>query len=200
MKKLNLKKILRHPWTEKILAVIYLLLGAYFTNMALDKELWRQYTVHIAITVLAIVFDILFCRLAHKILKRKALPAFRQGVRKVFSSVFRHISKIKKHFSAKERNGKIFVEGKEERSFVIESRSAKTHKNKKKMPKISKNPSEREKARYAYTAFVFKKDKDISSVLTPNEVSVRLDEKGENSEIFSNYNIARYSEETEDKV
>ncbi len=199
MKKTNVKKILHNPWTEKILAAVCLLLGAYFTDLALDDKLWRQYTLHITITLLAIFFDVLFCRLAHRMLKRKAFPALRQGMQKVFSSFFRRISKIKKRFSSKERNGKIFVEGKEERSFAIETKSAKISKNKKKMPKLSKNPSKREMARYAYTAFVFRKDKNISSVLTPSEVAVRLDEKGENREIFINYNIARYSEETADE-
>ena len=79
----------------------------------------------------------------------------------------------------------------------METRSAKNQKNKKKMPKLSKNPSKREKARYAYTEFVFKKDKNIAPDLTPSEVAVRLDEKRENEEIFINYNIARYSEEKE---
>lgn len=195
MKKENWKAVIRSPWFEKILLAVYLVAGAYFTSLALDDELWRQYTLHIFITVLAIVFDILFIRLSHKVLKRKVLPAIKAGIRKAASSVFRRISGLTKKISSKNKNGKIFVEGTEQRSFAFEIRNAKTAKNKKKMPKLPKNPTEREKARYAYTAFVFKKDKNISSVLTPSEVAVRLDEKGENSEIFINYNIARYSED-----
>ena len=195
MKKRNLKKFLRSSWFEKILLAVYLILGAYFTSLAMDDELWRKYMLHIFITILAIVFDVLFFRLAHKSLKRKVLPVLKQGIRKAFSSVFRRIGKLTRKISSKNRNGKIFVEGKDERSFAFERRNGKTEKNKKKMPKLSKNPSEREKARYAYTAFVFKKDKNISPVLTPNEVAVRLDGKGESSEVFINYNIARYSED-----
>ena len=74
---------------------------------------------------------------------------------------------------------------------VTESRA----KEEKNSPNWGENASEREKARHAYTVFVFKRDKDIPSVLTPSEVAVRLDEKGENAEIFTNYNFARYSEE-----
>ena len=195
MKKEKLKKILHSPPAEYMLLAVYLLIGAYFTNLAFDRELWRQYTLHIAITVLAVFFDVLALRLIRKILKRKAIPLLRQGISKVFSSVFRHISKITGKFSVGERNGKIFINGKEERSFAMETRNPRTQKNKKKMPKLSKNPSEREKARYAYTEFVFRKDKNIPPDLTPNEVAVRLDEKRENEEIFMNYNIARYSEE-----
>lgn len=195
MKKIKLKNFFRSHWFEKILLTIYLILGAYFTDLALNDELWRKYTLHICITIAAIVFDVLFFRLAHKILKRKVLPAIRQGIRKAASSVFRRIAKLTGKISPKNSNGKIFVEGKEERSFSFEIRNAKTAKNKKKMPKLPKNPTERERARYAYTAFVFKKDKNISPVFTPSEVAVRLDEKGENSEIFTNYNFARYSED-----
>lgn len=199
MKEINPKKILRSPWFEKLLLAAYLILGAYFTNLALDRELWRQYTLHIFITALAVFFDVLAFRLLRRILKRKAIPMIKQGVAKAFSSVFRRLSKLTGRTSLKERGGKIFVEGKEERSFAIERRGIKNSKSKKKMPKLSKNPSEREKARYAYTEFVFKKDKNIPSVLTPGEVAVYLDKKGENREIFINYNIARYSEETEEK-
>ena len=195
MKKRNLKKFFRSRWFEKILLAVYLILGAYFTDLALDGELWKKYTLHICITILAIVFDVLFFRLAHKALKRKVLPAIRQGVRKAASSVFRRIARFTRKISFKNSNGKIFVEGKEERSFAFEIRNAKTAKNKKKMPKPPKNPTDRERARYAYTAFVFQKDKNISPVLTPSEVAVRLDEKGENSEIFTDYNYARYSQD-----
>ena len=199
MKETNLNKILRSPWFEKILFAAYLLLGAYFTNLALDRELWRQYTLHIFITALAVFFDVLAFRLLRRILKRKAIPMIKQGIAKAFSSVFRRLSKITGRTSLKERGGKIFVQGAEERCFAVERRGIKNLKSKKKMSKLSKNPSEREKARYAYTEFVFKKDKNIPSVLTPSEVAVYLDEKGENREIFTNYNIARYSEETEEK-
>ena len=81
----------------------------------------------------------------------------------------------------------------------METRERKHRGNRKKLPKLAKDASEREKARHAYTVFVFKKEKDIPSVLTPSEVAVRLDEKGENRDIFINYNFARYSEEEKEK-
>lgn len=199
MKKTDLKKIWYSPLFEKLLLAVYLLVGAYFTNLAFDRELWNQYTLHTFIMVLAVFFDILAIRLLRKILKRKAIPMIKQGIAKAFSSVFRRIARITKKASSRERKGKVFVAGKEERSFAIERRRSKNSKSKKKLPKLSKNANERERARYAYTEFVFKKDKDIPSVLTPSEVAVRLDEEGENREIFINYNIARYSEETEIK-
>ena len=195
MNKMKLKKFLRSPLCGYLWLSVCLLAGAYFTNLAFDRELWKQYTLHIVITLIAAFFDISALRLLCKILKRKAVPMLRQGLSKAFSSVFRRIARLTRKFSSAGQNGKIFVEGKEERSFAIEIRNAKTVKSKKKMPKLSKNPTEREKARYAYTAFVFKKDKNISPVLTPSEVAVRLDENGENGEIFSNYNFARYSED-----
>ena len=195
MKKRNLKAMLRAPWFEKILFAVYLLLGAYFTNLALDDKLWQRYTLHIMITALALFFDILFFRLTHRILKRKVIPTIRQGIRKASSFVFRRIKNLARKVSSQTRNGKIFVEGTEERHFVMEKRNVKNIGKKKKMPKLSKNPTARERARYEYTAFVFKKDKNIPSVLTPSEVAVFLDEKGENREIFENYNVARYSEE-----
>lgn len=192
-----MKKLFYSPLFEKLLLVIYLILGAYFTNLMFDRELWNQYTLHTLIMVIAVFFDILAFRLLRKILKRKAIPMIKQGIAKAVSSVFRRIAKITGKKTSRERREKLFVVGKEERSFAIERRSSKNSKSKKKLPKLSKNPSERERARYVYAEFVFKKDKDISPVLTPSEVAVRLDKKGENREIFINYNIARYSEETE---
>ena len=192
---MKLKKFLRSPLCGYLWLSVCLLVGAYFTNLAFDRELWKQYTLHIVITLIAAFFDISALRLLCKILKRKAVPMLRQGLSKAFSSVFRRIMKITDRFTAGKHNGKIFVNGKEERCFAMETRNAKKRHSQKKMPKLSKNPSEREKARYAYTEFVFKKDKNIAPDLTPSEVAVRLDEKGENRAIFTNYNIARYSEE-----
>ena len=81
----------------------------------------------------------------------------------------------------------------------METRDRKNVRQRKKLPRLSKDASEREKARHAYTVFVFKREKDVPSVLTPSEVAVRLDEKGENRDIFINYNFARYSEEEKEK-
>ena len=77
----------------------------------------------------------------------------------------------------------------------METRERKHNRNRRKLPKLARDASDREKARHAYTVFVFNKEKDIPSVLTPSEVAVRIDEKGENADIFHNYNFARYSKE-----
>ena len=195
MKKINFKKIKASPITEKILFVVLLVLGAYFTDLALDETLWRRPTLHIFIFICAVFFDACLFRLLHKMLKRKAIPVLKDKVRKVFSALYKRIASLTKNFSGHSQNGKIFVEGKDERSFAMETRERKHNRNRKKLPKLAKDANEREKARHAYTVFVFKKDKDIPSVLTPSEVAVRIDEKGENADIFHNYNFARYSKE-----
>ena len=178
---------------------MFLVLGAYFTDLALDETLWNRPTLHILIFFCALFFDIFLFRLMHKMLKRKAIPALKNTVRKAFSALYKRIASLTKNFSGRSHNGKIFVEGKDERSFAMESRERKHNRNRKKLPKLAKDAGEREKARHAYTVFVFKKEKDIPSVLTPSEVAVRLDEKGENRDIFINYNFARYSEEEKEK-
>jgi hypothetical protein len=194
MKYTKFKKIISSPLAEKILFAVSLVLGSYFTSLALDRELWKKPTLHIFIFALAVIFDAYLLMLLRKMLKRKVFPVIRGAARKLFSAVFRRIMRVAEKFSGN-RNGKIFVDGKEERSFAVETRDRKQIKRKKKLPKLGENASEREKARHAYTVFVFKRDKDIPSVLTPSEVAVRLDENGENAEIFTNYNFARYSEE-----
>ena len=74
MKKINFKKIKASPITEKILFVVLLVLGAYFTDLALDETLWRRPTLHIFIFICAVFFDACLFRLLHKMLKRKAIP------------------------------------------------------------------------------------------------------------------------------
>ncbi len=195
MKRMNLKKIRSSPLAEKILFAVCAVLGAYFTNLALDERLLERPTLHILILLCAAFFDICLLRIIHKMLKRRVIPAVKNTARKAFSALFRRIGRIAGRFTGNIRNGKIFVEGKEERSFAVETRDRKNVRQRKKLPRLSKDASEREKARHAYTVFVFKREKDVPSVLTPSEVAVRLDEKGENRDIFTNYNYARYSEE-----
>lgn len=195
MKKRNFKKMLSSPLAEKIRFAVCAVLGAYFTSLALDDRFVKYPVLHIFIIVCAAFFDICLFRLLHKMLKRKVLPTLKNMARKAFSALFRRIGRIAAKFSGNDRGGKVFLEGKDERSFAMETRDRKQTKRKKKLPALSKDANEREKARHAYTVFVFKKDKDIPSVLTPNEVSVRLDRDGENADIFTNYNFARYSKE-----
>ena len=199
MNKINFKKIKTSPIAEKILFAVLLVLGAYFTDLTLDETLWKRPTLHILIFVCALFFDICLFRLMHKMLKRKAIPVLKNTMRKAFSALYKRIAHLTKNFSGHSHGGKIFVNGKEERSFAMEAHGRRHIKNRKKLPKLAKDASEREKARHAYTVFVFKKEKDIPSVLTPSEVAVRLDREGENRDIFINYNYARYSEEEKEK-
>ena len=195
MKKMDLKKIRSSPLAEKVIFIVLAIAGAYFTDLALDEKLLARPVLHILILLCALFFDLSLLRLLHKMLKRRVIPAVKNTARKAFSALFRRIGRIARNFTGNNRNGKIFVEGKEERSFAMETRDRKNAKQRKKLPRLSKDASEREKARHAYTVFVFKREKDVPSVLTPNEVAVRLDEKGEHKYIFTNYNFARYSEE-----
>jgi hypothetical protein len=195
LKKMDFKKIKSSPITEKILFAVLLVFGAYFTDLALDETLWKRPTLHVFIFICAVCFDACLFRLLHKMLKRKAIPVLKDKVKKAFSALYKRIAKATKKFSGRSGNGKIFVDGKDERSFAVESRDRKQAKRKKKLPALPKNADERQKARHAYTVLVFKKEKDIPSVLTPSEVALRIDEKGENADIFHNYNFARYSKE-----
>lgn|GEM_PF-1480537 len=195
MKSTKWKRLFSSGIMEKIWLAVLLLASAYFTSLALDDELWRKPTLHICVFLLAAVFDTVFLRLLHKVLKRKAIPAAKRGVKRFFSSVARGLSRLAGRIAPASRGGKIFLKGEDERSFAWESAQHREAQVRKKLPRLPKNASEREKARHAYTVFVFKRDKNIPAVLTPSEVACRLDAGGENSEIFENYNIARYSEE-----
>ncbi|MBR6744890.1 MAG: hypothetical protein IKM00_06735 [Clostridia bacterium] len=195
MKKLNFKKIRSSPITEKILFAVCAVSGAYFTSLALDEELWKRPTLHILIFICAAFFDICLVRLMHKMLRRRVLPAIRNTARRAFSALFRRIGRIAAKLAGKSHDGKIFIEGKDERSFAVEIRDRKQTKRRKKLPALAKDANDREKARHAYTVFVFKRDKDISPVLTPSEVAAQLDKNGENADIFTKYNFARYAEE-----
>ena len=195
MKRTKFKKILFSPLAEKILFAVCTVLGAYFTSLALDSRFVQRPILHIMILICAAFFDIVFFRFLHKMLKRRVLPAVKNTARKAFSALFRRIGKIAAKISGNAHGGMIFVEGKDERSFAVETRGRKQTRRKKRVPVLPKNANDREKARHAYTVFVFKKDKDIPSVLTPSEVGVLLDEKREHTDIFNNYNFARYSKE-----
>ena len=194
MKKQTFKKIISSPLAEKILFALALVCGSYFTSLALDRELWKRPTFHIFIFVLAVLFDGYLFMILKRILKRKVFPVIGSAARKLFSGMFRRIMRVAEKLAGN-RSGKIFLDGKEERCFVMETHERKHARKRKKLPRLGENASEREKARHAYTVFVFKRDKDIPSALTPSEVAVRLDGTGENRDIFTAYNYARYSEE-----
>ncbi|MBQ8497893.1 MAG: hypothetical protein IJ489_10640 [Clostridia bacterium] len=184
------------PKTGKIVCAIFLVVGLGLTWASMQKEFQKYYLLHMIVFFLAMTVDIVFLRLLYVILKRKALPFLAEKAKKAFSLVFRHIFRFADKITEKYRpKDKIFIAGENEHSFAIEINTNKVAKSRKKLPKLAKDASERERIRYEYTCFVFKRDKNISSVLTPNEVALRLDENGENRVIFENYNEARYSEE-----
>lgn len=184
------------PRAEKIVCAVSLLIGLLLTWASLQKQLQKFYLLHMVVFVLAAAADIVFFRLLYVILKRKALPFLSEKIKTAFSFVFRNILRLAGKVTEKYRpKDKIFIAGENERSFAIEINTNKVAKSRKKLPKLAKDASERERIRYEYTCFVFKRDKNISSVLTPNEVALRLDENGENRAIFENYNEARYFEE-----
>ena len=105
MKKFSFKKFASSSVGEKILFAVFLVGGAYFTDLSLDEELWRRPTLHILIFICALFFDILLIRLLHKMLKRKVIPVIRRATRKAFSSRSDRISHTVCAFSFSVRAG-----------------------------------------------------------------------------------------------
>ena len=185
------------PKTENILCVVFFAIGAVLTFLSLQQEFQKYYLLHMIVFFLAMAMDFCFLYLLYRILKRKALPLFAEKTKRAFSFLFRRLFRFASKIGEKYRpKDKIFIAGESERSFAIQIRTSKNARSRKKLPRLAKDAGEREKIRYEYTCFVFKHDKNIPSVLTPNEVALRLDTNGENRELFENYNEARYSDET----
>ncbi len=182
---------------KKCLLAVYFVCGGTCTFELTVERIRENQNLYAIMTVLAIVFDVLFFKTLFFLLKQKALPQAVNALGKLFSAVFKRIGtlveKVSDVFS--QNKDKTFVEGKNERTFVFEVRSDKAGQVRRKLPKLSKNANERERIRYEYTCYVFKRDRDISSSLTPNEVGAYLDETGEDKPIFDNYNTARYTKE-----
>ena len=195
MKKLSLR------WNRFLLAVCFVLGGTFTFELSVERVQADKY-LYAVMTVLAIVFDALFFKILFFLLNRRAIPKALTTISRVFSSVFRYIGRIVERVSDafSPNKDKAFMDGKSERTFVFETYTSGSGQMKRKLPKLSKNASEREKIRYTYTCYVFKKDKNISAALTPNEVEDYLDETGEDHEIFENYNEARYTDEKDSIV
>ena len=128
-------------------------------------------------------------------MRKNEIPNVLGGLGKIFAAAFRRIARIVERVSDTIHKDKNLVEGRSERSFVFETHSADTGRSKRKLPRLGKNATERERIRHEYAVYVFRKDKNISCALTPNEVEARLDETGEDHMIFAKYNEARYEEE-----
>lgn len=195
MKRLSLR------WNRFLLAVCFVLGGTFTFELSVERIQANQY-LYASMAVLAIVFDFWFFKILFFLLNQRAIPQTLTAISKMFSTVFRYIGRIVERVSdaISPNKDKTFMEGKSERTFVFETYTSGTGQTRRKLPKLSKNATDREKTRYAYTCYVFKKDKNISSALTPNEVEEYLDETGEDHEIFENYNEARYTNEKDSIV
>jgi hypothetical protein len=182
---------------QKLLLALYFVLGGTFTFYLTVERIREDQNIYAIVTVLAIFFDVLFFKTLFSLLNRRAIPRMAVSIGKAFSSIFRRIGRLVERVSDafSSDKDKTFMEGKSERTFVFETHTSGTGQTKRRLPRLTKNASEREKIRYEYTCYVFKKDKNISSTLTPNEVGHYLDETGEDHAIFENYNEARYTDE-----
>ncbi len=179
---------------RKLLLAAYFVLGGTFTFYLGVERVQENKELYAITTVLAIVFDFLFFKTLFSLFGRRAMETVTKRAGKLFSVLFRGIGKLCElvgdAFLPKDRT---FVEGKSERSFVFETHGGEGGV-KRKLPKLPKNASDREKIRHAYTVYVFKKDKNISGALTPSEVARRLDAPREDAPVFERYNDARYTE------
>ena len=182
---------------QKLLLAVYFVLGGTFTFYLTVERIREDQNLYAIVTVLAIVFDVLFFKTLFSLLNRRAIPKMAASIGKAFSAIFRRIGHLVERVSDafSPNKDKSFMEGKNERTFVFETHASGLGQTKRKLPKLAKNASDREKIRYEYTCYVFKKDKNISSALTPNEVGHYLDETGEDHAVFENYNEARYTDE-----
>ena len=185
------------PKLKKLLLAVYFVLGGTFTFELTVERVRENQNLYAIMTVLALVFDILFFKTLFSLFKEKALPTVMTAVGKVFSAVFRHIGRLVEKVSDafSPNKDKTFMDGKSERTFVFETHTSGAGQARRKLPKLPKDATDRQRIRHEYACYVFKKDKNISSALTPNEVGERLDETGEDREIFESYNDARYTEE-----
>ena len=182
---------------KKFLLAVYFVLGGTFTFELTVERVRENQNLYDIMTVLAIVFDVLFFKTFFSLFKEKALPTIMTAVGKVFYAVFRRIGKLVERVSdaLSPNKDKTFMDGKSERTFVFETHTGGAGRTARKLPKLPKDATDRQKIRHEYTCYVFKKDKNISSALTPNEVALRLDENGEDRELFERYHEARYTEE-----
>lgn len=178
---------------KKILLPISFLI-AFGLSFTLSFERLREMKLFFMLLFFAAVAaGILFLMLLNAVLKRTLYPKIKSGFSRMAGAIARRMYRLAAKVTGRTSDGsKIFLEGKSERSFVFEFYEGKQHKMHRKMPKLPKNANEKEKIRYEYASYVFKKDKDISPALTPNEVEKHLDAVSEDHMIFERYNDARY--------
>ena len=184
------------PRAQWILLAVCFCAGVPLTYWLSDPHLRKIGWLYALIAVFAIASDVMFFRILFMIMKRKKVVSrIFGGVGRVLRAIGGRISRAaQKTFGRMFTKNKTFIGGVRERRFVMETREKQEKSHRRKMPHLSKNATERERIRYEYISYVFKKDKDVPSHLTPSEVGKRLDPSGEDKHIFDNYNGARYAE------
>ncbi len=191
-----MKKLKQSKTFQKLLLAVWFVLGGTCTfELGVDR-IQENKNLYAIMTILAVVFDFLFFKTLFSLAKERAFPMLAKTAGKTLAFLFRGLAKLAEKVSDTfSREHKTFMEGKNERSFVFEMHHKQAEGEKRKLPKLGKDASEREKIRHAYASYVFRKNKNVSSALTPNEVARELDRDGEDREIFEMYNEARYTEE-----
>ena len=179
---------------QKILLLFYFYFGAFFTFELTVERVKENQFLYAVVFILAVLFDLLFFVTALLLLKKgKKKDHFGRLKRFVLLCAKKAGEIVQKLGRRSVSQDKTFIKGKSERAFVFEVQTTRTKQSSRKLPKLPKNASERQKIRYEYVCFVFERDKNVSSSLTPSEVGRYLDVTGEHGEIFVNYNAARYT-------
>ncbi|MBQ9748399.1 MAG: hypothetical protein IJV98_06410 [Clostridia bacterium] len=179
-------------WLQKLLLAAYFVFGGTFTfYLTVDRVRDDPY-LYAGCAAAAIALDTLFFKNLFSLMHRRELPNVFSGLGKLFSAVFRGVARLAERISDAVHKEKTIVEGKSERTFVFETHTGGAERRRRRLPKLARDANERERIRYEYTVYVFKRDKNIPASLTPNEVERRLDETGEDHAVFERYNGARY--------
>lgn len=187
----------RNTKPRMIVLAVTFCIGVPATYLLFNNDLRQIHWLYSLIIITALSADIVFVRTLILIFKSfKIGKKLADGIKKMLSFIGRKIiSAAEKAIGGRLSKGKRFIGGKSERSFVFESRNGRFDKIRKKMPKLPKNATERQRVRYEYISYVYKKEKSIPPYLTPSEVGSRLDPDGSDAPIFENYNGARYDKE-----
>ncbi len=184
------------PKAQKIRLAVYAVLGAIFT-FALSLEFVQKHKLLQAMVFMfAAAFVFLFLRIVWHIGRKEEKRSFFAGVKKIVSVFLRRVGALLDRVGLLPTSqDKVFLEGKNERKFFVEIRTGGGGQTHRKAPKLPKNASDRQKIRYEYASYVFKRDKNVSASLTPSEVGEKLYREGDDASLIPRYNEARYTEE-----
>ncbi len=184
-----------HPRLERFLLAVWFVLGGSATFYLTVDRIRENRELYALVAIAAFLFDGLFFKTFFSLIRQKELPEVFKLAGNALFVLLRAVGKLSERISdTVHRSEKHLVDGKHERSFVFETHEKNERIRRRKLPKLPKNADEKAKIRHAYTAFVFEKDRDIPSHLTPHEVEARIDPKHDRKELFSAYDAARYSE------